>query len=169
MGLIIIVLQALKDSVSPQCKCHGVSGSCTMRTCWITLPKFRVVGDRLFGRHLTARQVEPIRGQRAMKPIFLKLKHSKKPQRKPSLRDIAYLDGSPSYCEYDRSTESLGTKGRICNRTSGGSDSCDSMCCGRGYNTHQDNRTWKCNCRFHWCCSVTCHLCSEKVEAFTCK
>lgn len=165
--------KALKDTVSPQCKCHGVSGSCTMKTCWITLPKFRLVGDHLLTRYVGAKQVEPIRAYRAMKPTFLKLKRQhfkgKPTEKKASLRDLVYLHGSPSYCDYNRSIDSMGTRSRSCNRTSVGSDSCDSMCCGRGYNTHQDNRTWKCNCKFHWCCSVSCHQCSERVEGYTCK
>lgn len=29
------------------CKCHGVSGSCSVRVCWRRLPTLRMVGEAL--------------------------------------------------------------------------------------------------------------------------
>ncbi|XP_035677576.1 protein Wnt-7b-like isoform X1 [Branchiostoma floridae] len=152
-----------------ECKCHGVSGSCTMKTCWITLPRFREVGNILKEKyHHDAQLVEAVRARRTRRPTFLKLKNSRTFE-KPREISLVYLRGSPNYCERDEATGSLGTHGRRCNRTSPYQDGCDLMCCGRGYNTHQFVKTWQCNCKFHWCCYVKCNQCSERTEEYTCK
>lgn len=167
--LLFYFFQAVKENMVVDCKCHGVSGACTMKTCWTTLPAFRRVGDYLMARYQKAKEVIPIESRRSRRPTILKLKRSKVPNRKPRKSDIVYLQRSPNYCEYDPKVGSLGTHGRRCNRTSTSTDGCNLMCCGRGYNTHQYTRTWQCNCKFHWCCHVTCHQCSERTEQYTCK
>lgn len=151
-----------------ECKCHGVSGSCTTKTCWITLPKFREIGYLLKERYSDAVQVEPVRASRLRQPSFLRLKEARGYQ-KPTDTDLVYLERSPNYCEEDKATGSTGTRGRLCNGTSTHTDGCNVMCCGRGFNTHHYTRVWQCNCKFHWCCFVKCNTCSEKSEVFTCK
>lgn len=42
--------QTVASEMQQECKCHGMSGSCTVRTCWMRLPSFRVVGDFLKDR-----------------------------------------------------------------------------------------------------------------------
>lgn len=64
---------------------------------------------------------------------------------------------------------SLGTAGRVCNLTSRGMDSCEVMCCGRGYDTSHVTRMTKCECKFHWCCAVRCQDCLEALDVHTCK
>lgn len=162
--------KAVKDNMSVECRCHGPSGSCTMKTCWRRLPSFRKIGDYLFQQYQNAKAVVPwTGGSRLKRPRTLVLKKSKRPNRKPRRRDLVYLDKSPNYCEYDTQTGSLGTVGRRCNRTSEGNDGCTLLCCGRGYNTHQYTKTWQCNCTFHWCCKVDCNNCTEKRLEYTCK
>ena len=34
-----------------ECKCHGVSGSCSLKTCWEKLPAFRDIGDALMKQY----------------------------------------------------------------------------------------------------------------------
>lgn len=161
-------IQILEENMKLECKCHGVSGSCTTKTCWTTLPKFRELGYILKDKYNEAVQVEPVRASRNKRPTFLKIK---KPlsYRKPMDTDLVYIEKSPNYCEEDPVTGSVGTQGRMCNKTAQQSNGCDLMCCGRGYNTHQYSRVWQCNCKFHWCCYVKCNTCSERTEVYTCK
>ncbi|MBN3285167.1 WNT7A protein, partial [Polyodon spathula] len=158
----------LEENMRLECKCHGVSGSCTTKTCWTTLPKFRELGYILKEKYNKAVQVEPVRATRNKRPTFLKIK--KHPSfLKPMDTDLVYLERSPNYCEEDPLSGSVGTQGRICNKTAQQTSSCDLMCCGRGYNTHQYSRVWQCNCKFLWCCYVKCNTCSERTEVYTCK
>lgn len=41
-----------------ECKCHGMSGSCSVKTCWMRLPNFRVIGDSLKDRFDGASRVQ---------------------------------------------------------------------------------------------------------------
>lgn len=41
-----------------ECKCHGMSGSCSVKTCWMRLPNFRVIGDSLKDRFDQATKVQ---------------------------------------------------------------------------------------------------------------
>lgn len=165
---LCLCTQVLEERMKLECKCHGVSGSCTTKTCWTTLPKFREIGYILKEKYNVAVQVEVVRASRLRQPTFLKIKQIRSYQ-KPMETDLVYIDKSPNYCEEDASTGSVGTQGRLCNRTSPSTDGCHMMCCGRGYNTHQYTKVWQCNCKFHWCCFVKCNTCSERTEVFTCK
>uniref|UniRef100_A0A4W5RDI5 Protein Wnt n=1 Tax=Hucho hucho TaxID=62062 RepID=A0A4W5RDI5_9TELE len=160
--------KVLEERMKLECKCHGVSGSCTTKTCWTTLPKFREIGYILKDKYNEAVHVEVVRASRLRQPTFLKVKKTQG-FRKPMETDLVYIERSPNYCEEDAATGSVGTQGRLCNRTSPHTDGCDLMCCGRGYNTHQYTKVWQCNCKFQWCCFVKCNTCSERTEVFTCK
>ncbi|XP_018913776.2 protein Wnt-2 [Bemisia tabaci] len=172
--------KAVKMSLQTECKCHGVSGSCTMKTCWKTLPPFRLIGDHLMHRYWRARGVSAVpvpsaskTSTREVRPLQLTLRRARSVQKTPKRSELVFLQSSPNYCERNLSMGSLGTVGRFCNRTSMGdaskSDGCDLLCCGRGYNTHQITRSWQCSCKFHWCCQVFCEICTEKIELYTCK
>jgi len=40
-----------------QCKCHGVSGSCEVKTCWRSVPSFRELGVILKEKYNGATEV----------------------------------------------------------------------------------------------------------------
>ncbi|XP_060734596.1 protein Wnt-2 [Tachysurus vachellii] len=154
--------RAVKRFMTLECKCHGVSGSCNIRTCWLAIGDFRQTGDYLRKKYNSATQVVMNRYGTGFTIAHRKF-------RKPTKNDLVYFEDSPDYCIWDHESGSVGTGGRVCNRTSHGADSCEVMCCGRGYDTSRVSRSTKCECKFHWCCTVHCRDCHEEVDVHTCK
>ena len=88
---------------------------------------------------------------------------------KPLRDNLVFLEESPDYCVPNSNTGSLGTTGRVCNKTSPGHGSCGVLCCGRGFNTIQVEEEYKCACKFNWCCYVKCNICRRTVDKHVCK
>ncbi|KAJ8261697.1 hypothetical protein GJAV_G00157290 [Gymnothorax javanicus] len=132
--------QAVAKTMSTDCRCHGVSGSCAVKTCWRTLAPFERVGSFLKERYEASVQDE-----------------------------LVFLNKSPNYCVEDRRSGVAGTRGRRCNRASAGPDGCNLLCCGRGYNTHVVRHAERCECKFVWCCYVRCRRCESMNDMYTCK
>ena len=76
------------------CKCHGVSGSCTIRVCWRKLKTFRAIGDSLLKKFDAATQVKT-----AEHKSKVRLKPTHKDVKRPSKKDLVFLDDSPDYCQ----------------------------------------------------------------------
>ncbi|XP_056010316.1 protein Wnt-1-like [Ostrea edulis] len=164
-----------------ECKCHGMSGSCTIKTCWMRLPFFRDVGNGLKDRFDGASQV--ISGNEGSRKLGNRPNSGRKKKRyksfqfapvnpnhkKPGRRDLVYFESSSSYCEKDASTDFPGTYGRECNATSIGIDGCDLLCCGRGYVSKMYTVRERCSCIFQWCCVVKCEICTRMRVLHTCK
>ena len=143
------------------CKCHGVSGSCSVKICWRTMAPFREIGRHLKQKFDGASMVTLNTKKSKLKPVDRRIK-------KPAKDELVYMEDSPDYCEYDPGIGSLGTRGRQCNKTSYGLDGCSLMCCGRGYYTTEREIKEDCNCKFLWCCRVECDKCSKKIEEHFC-
>lgn len=177
---------AVASTMQVRCKCHGMSGSCELKTCWKVASEFRVVGKTLKDRFRKAilvaqsnlGSITPLtksRGSRRRRPM--KQKHRKRPnkmgERKIKIRDLSkqlfYYQRSPNFCEKDQAADIAGTTGRRCNRTSSSGDGCASLCCGRGYNVVRQRRVEKCRCKFYWCCFVQCQNCTIEEWITVCK
>ncbi|KAK2857899.1 hypothetical protein Q7C36_005818 [Tachysurus vachellii] len=153
---------AVKRFMKLECKCHGVSGSCALRTCWLAMSDFRRTGDHLRKKYNTAVEVTMNQDGTGFMAADRNFKGTTK-------NELVYVENSPDYCLLDRTAGSLGTAGRVCNKSSKGMDGCEVMCCGRGYDTTRVKRVTKCECRFKWCCSVECQDCEDTVDVHTCK
>ncbi|MFH4977357.1 hypothetical protein AB6A40_004066 [Gnathostoma spinigerum] len=163
----------IKKHTKPRCKCHGVSGSCNMKTCWMQLPPMRQMGTVLAHKYRTAKRIQ-INGRGNMQIVDQPGKrdrkggHSKRKNRALQT-ELVFLDDSPDYCNEDRSQGTLGTSGRVCRKNSNGPDNCDFLCCGRGYNSYTKATETKCKCKFQWCCHVVCQTCVNQAQVDICK
>ncbi|KAM4732647.1 protein Wnt-8a-like [Anableps anableps] len=166
---------AVKATMRKACKCHGVSGSCSMQTCWMQLADFREVGNYLRVKYQQARKLEmdkkPMRAgnsadsRRATAQAF----------RSISRTELVYLEDSPNYCITNQSLGLLGTEGREClkgdrNVSQWERRSCRRLCyeCGLRVVKRRTEVVSSCNCKFHWCCTVKCERCTQVVTKYYC-
>ncbi|XKL62810.1 hypothetical protein PGB90_002643 [Kerria lacca] len=94
--------KVVSDSLITHCKCHGVSGSCSIKTCWKGLPlKFHEIGEKLMTSYKSAVQVHPL-----TKPEQLMNRFS-------DAQSLLYVTKSLDYCEFNTNVGSFWTSGRI--------------------------------------------------------
>lgn len=153
--------KVVKSNSRHHCKCHGMSGSCQLKTCWKVAPSFRKVGSILKRKYNQAILVD---GDNSVQVVL-------KPKTDTVIRksDLVYFEKSPNFCEPDAALGLPGTVGRHCNRSTDQPDSCETLCCGRGYNTLSLTTTHQCQCQFQWCCQVICKKCTQTDWVTVCK
>uniref|UniRef100_A0A672M0W3 Protein Wnt n=1 Tax=Sinocyclocheilus grahami TaxID=75366 RepID=A0A672M0W3_SINGR len=152
---------AIRTQMRTECKCHGLSGSCTLRSCWRKMPIFRQVGDYLMQSFHKAIRVMSGNDGKSLATID--------PDTLPLDANILiYSAESPDFCQANQRMGTEGTQGRVCNSTETGPGGCDSLCCGKGFADNTLEYEENCQCRFHWCCEVQCQRCSVRKEVSLC-
>lgn len=170
------------------CKCHGVSGSCSVKVCWKVMPDFRVIGDELYKRYSLAAQIKdnkPRMRVQKLKMILSRRSVGETVQnREAEYKDeLVFIDRSTNFCRADSKLDTLGTKGRICSLISSNKNetfiqkitqqieitqTCNHLCCGRGYYSKVIETEEDCYCKFQWCCTVKCEKCKKRVVQYFC-
>ncbi|KAJ4936780.1 hypothetical protein JOQ06_001366 [Pogonophryne albipinna] len=175
------------------CKCHGVSGSCTVRTCWRQLLPFHEIGANLKLLYENGSKVgsstneatgegEIATGRRQQQQQQQQQQEQQEQQEQPQQQQqppppplpgpndqiprtmtLLHIEDSPSFCR--PSKYSSGTAARTCYKD----NNCDAICCGRGHNTQSREVTRPCQCQVRWCCYVECKQCTQREEVYTCK
>lgn len=165
-------MKTILSSVDRQCKCHGVSGSCEFKICWRSLYPFSQIAQQLKEYYDESIEVhlQPRLSDSKLRfvPRNLPFDTDQETISTKFKNDLIFYRSSPNYCERNLSSGSLGTIGRVCNRSSRAIDGCDLLCCDRGYKIDTITVYNKCNCRFQWCCYVQCQSCVESKEITSC-
>ncbi|XP_066994945.2 protein Wnt-8b-like [Anabrus simplex] len=171
--------EAVRDGLKRRCKCHGVSGTCSVQTCWQQMAPFSETAANLRQRYERAVRIddEPRNGAVAAGNSAA----GTSPLHKPVIdkRDLVYLQESPDYCQPNKTTGWLGTRGRACSKPLDALQnvsvaerrSCRTLCRACGLRVRRKRRVleWHCNCTFHWCCEVTCQTCHKTVDEHFCE
>lgn len=134
-----------------ECHCHGVSGSCELRTCRLRPAKLTDISSEIYNNiYLKARYIEP----------FDYIDFESKNQ-------LFYARKSIDYCRSNVLIDyQIIQKGRECFNE----DSCKKVCCNRGYETQTEIKLIEnCNCYFSWeIVNVECKPCQKKITRMIC-
>ncbi|XP_063689092.1 protein Wnt-5-like isoform X2 [Bolinopsis microptera] len=148
--------QMVDMTARTKCTCYGMSGSCTTYICYKQVAPFQEIGRQLYKRYKEAVKV---------RSVFSPTKSTK----------LAFIDESPDFCTRNRTLGISGTEGRPClpqpdNTTipTHLSETCSSLCCGRGYTAQRIEETIPCKCQFQWCCEVVCQNCTNVYYTYNC-
>lgn len=184
-------------TLDDKCKCHGVSGSCSMRTCWRRLHDFNMTVSILRHKYRDAKRkltnsktskrntyfsIPPPQSQQLLQqPQSAALrKISRSSRGRPELILIPPNNpwtNMPGQTEASPFTQLLYlepsptycalTRGRQCEHV----DNCATLCCGRGFDKRVIKTVEKCKCRFknNKCCEVVCQYCDKYEERYYCK
>jgi hypothetical protein len=191
-------IQAVRKTMTLVCKCHGVSGSCSTRTCWHKLAPFSRVGALLKRKFAQAVHVESHNGvlRLSLPSPSISSSHNRRVMdnsagsssglrarrnnKGSSIRPghLVFLAPTGDTC-WQNGTSLV--QGRRCvpARTRRGTAvaspeearSCSVLCksCGLRVASSVVQVDENCGCKFHWCCAVKCKKCSHSTEIFECQ
>lgn len=144
----------LEDRNFEKCICHGISGSCTKKTCYTKTPDLVTVGSILKRKYREASQVKLSEDNKLVTLHGGEL-----------LTDTLVYVQSTDLCEDNPNGGLLGTSGRECSlyNVQDSCNQCEALCCGGNYDCRNEEvpvEEEEC-CEFVWCCRIECGPCAN--------
>lgn len=116
------MIQIILRNELVRCKCHGMSGSCQLKTCWKSVPDFRVVGKLLKLQYKRAIMVAQSNTGNGPSMVIVNMSQKSKNNGQRNYKNILvmtrnrrldtsllYYQKSPSFCERNQSFDTPGT------------------------------------------------------------
>ena len=129
-----------------------------MQTCYEKAPSVSAIGAKLRAKYENSQKV---------KGCNTTLCIAGHPDLTPINTLPVYITDTPDLCSPSLDNGILGTRGRVCDPTSTGSDSCNTLCC-NGFEQVRYSVPRE-SCRFVWCCRIECtDLEPEEVVEYRC-
>lgn len=141
----LFFLQALESVQRIKCRCHGVSSTCALKTCFMSSPNLHTTAQTLARKYRQAKEANVVRGSADRRPLLHLAKAIK--QGKPlnfTEYQLHFTDSSPNFCKPDLIDGLPGSKGRPCSIRPGSHNSCAQRCCGEEPAVREE--------RFRRCC-----------------
>ena len=140
------------ESKKQICKCHGTSGSCSVKSCWETAPQKDEINRKLGEKYSTAVKVD----SRTISHV--------------TVDDRLVFNGLNDHLIFTAPRRSFcaTTRGRKCEVMKNGENSCKNMCCGRGFIETRKTVLDEV-CKFIWPSSIQCAPIFKTVKKFVCK
>ena len=130
------------------CRCIGLSGTCSVQKCLYATPDLEEIGTALKTKYDSAVRVELDSSETELVSVNEIITFDDD--------DIVHVTTSPSFCVSDASKGIVGTENRQCeDSASAGSNDCSVLCCDRGYYQIESQEEVE-ECEFVWCCRVEC-------------
>lgn len=147
--------QAVNNPVE-SCACHGISGTCSVQTCYLKVPAVSSVGEDLVTKYDGAIRVE----QNSENELVRADNIGANPL---TMDDLTFVEESPDLCVADTSNNILGTVDRVCDPSPGSPKSCAVLCCSRGFYTKTTTYQLE-ECQFVFCCNIECTYTKNVTE-----
>eukprot|EP00116_Pleurobrachia_bachei_P007269 sb/3467531/ len=157
------ISNAVKENVEQVCKCQGLSGSCTVKTCYQRAPSMEKIGAVLMRRYLKSIHV--------MDVGYRKWLLYDQNDFQPSPSDLVYhhVTNADLFCTKEENIGSIGTVGRKCSVNSYGPDACANLCCNRGFMDKPRVVQFDCDCKFVYeHLDMRCNQCQKTIQEAFC-
>jgi len=146
--MVLSTVQVVSDT-TVECVCHGLTGSCSVQTCFKSVPDIEEIGKKLLSQYDVAKRVE--------KGNDSKLQPAEPSAPALTSSELAYCEFSPNFCERNFTYGLYGSSGRQCWQDISGPSSCAVLCCGGPVIQKQVKREEEL-CEFVWCCEIKCRI-----------
>ena len=159
-------IQVIRDSISDsdtQCKCHGVSGSCAVKTCYSQLTNINDIALKLKERYDASCEVKS--NGHSQNTWIPKSDSCSSFSEKDFIFRTDY-----DWCVSNPVVDATGVVGRVCEPHSDGPNSCQNLCrrCDKTPIKLTQLVQVERNCQFHFCCEITCERLQREESYHVC-